>query len=88
MKVQNVNIERKAAYDSDYPNMLVGLVQIQGEHGKMEVKLSNSVVSQIFSLIKTDVQRVADYNASQSGQAIEDAASQSVMLEDIVEQDL
>ena len=81
MKVKNLSIERKESYDSDYPSQLVGLVQIQGEHGKMEVKLSNSVISKIFALIKDDVQRVADYNASQSGHAIEEAEGEVKLIE-------
>jgi hypothetical protein len=80
MKVENLIIERRASYDQDYPNMLVGLVQMKGEHGKMEVKLSNLVVSRIFELIKADVQRVADYNASQSSHAIEEAENEAPAL--------
>lgn len=82
MKVENLIIERKPQYDSDYPNMLVGLVQMHGEHGKMEVKLSNSIVAKIFALIKSDVQRVADYNSSQADHAIEQASSEG-LLEDL-----
>ena len=85
MKVKNLIIERKETYDADYPNQLVGLVQIQGEHGKMEVKLSSAVVSQIFALIKDDVQRVAKYNSSQSGHAIEEAEGEVKLIENISE---
>ena len=52
MKVQNLVVERKSSYDDDYPSMLVGIVQIVGDNGKMEVKLSNSSVAKIFSIIK------------------------------------
>lgn len=83
MKVINLNIERKPQYDNDYPNMIVGLVQMQGEHGKMEVKLSNSVVAEIFKLVKEDVQRVADYNSSQAGHAVEEAANEAPLLEQL-----
>lgn len=81
MKVQNLIVERKPSYDSDYPNMLVGLVQIQGEHGKMEVKLSNAVVAKIFALVKEDVQRVANYNASQASHAVEQAQQERALIE-------
>ena len=81
MKVKNVHIERQESY-GEYPNMLVGLVQIQGEHGKMEVKLTNRVVAKIFSLIKADVQKVAEYNASQATDAIEEAENEMPLLED------
>ena len=85
MKVENVVIERKPNYDEDYPNMLVGLVQIKGEHGKMEVKLSNQVVSDILNLIKADVQRVANYNASQAEHAVSEAANEKPLLQDIAD---
>jgi len=83
MKVENLVIERKESYAADYPNMLVGLVQIKGEHGKMEVKLSNRVVAEIFALVKADVQRVADYNASQVTGAVEDAESEQALMENM-----
>ena len=81
MKVKHLLIERKDKYDNDYPNQLVGLVQMQGEHGKQEVKLSNAVVAQIFSLIKSDCQRVANYNAEQTSHAIEEAENEPKLLE-------
>lgn len=84
MKVVNLVVERKPSYDSDYPNMLVGIVQIQGEHGKMEVKISNKIVSQIFSLVRDDVQRVALYNASQAASAVDEAEGEMPLLEEIV----
>lgn len=83
MKVINLTIERKASYDQDYPNMLVGLVQMQGEHGKMEVKVSNSVVAKIFALVKDDAQRVANYNADQTGHAFDEAQNEHALIEDI-----
>ena len=83
MKIENLHIERRPSYDDDYPNMLAGVVQIQGEQGKMEVKLSNKVVSQIFGLIKDDVQRTADYNASQVSTAVENAENEAPLLENM-----
>jgi hypothetical protein len=85
VRINNLHIERKESFDQDYPNMLVGLVQIKGDHGKMEVKLSNTVVSRIFALIKEDVQRVATYNASQAGHAVEEAVGECDLLEQIEE---
>ena len=87
MKIQNLLIERKPQYDTEYPNMLVGLVQLQGQNGKMEVKLSNSTLAEIFALIKQDVQRVAKTNASQVGHAIDEAVNEG-RLEHIDEVDL
>ena len=79
MKVENLVIERKASYDNDYPNQLVGLVQVKGEHGKMEVKMSSTVVGKIFALVKEDVERVAKYNSSQVGQAVEEASGEYLL---------
>ena len=47
----------------------------------MEVKLTSKVVSQIFKLIKENVQEVAAYNASQAGKAVEEA-SEGILLEE------
>ncbi len=81
MKVENLLIERKSKYDDDYPAMLVGTVQLKGEHGKQEVKLANETVAKIFALIKADCQRVADYNAAQTSHAIEEAQSEHKLIE-------
>lgn len=83
MKVKNLVIERKETYDADYPGLLVGLVQIQGEHGKMEVKLSNAVVADIFKLVKDDVQKTANYNAAQVSDAVDDSANEFKLIENI-----
>lgn len=79
MQVKTLHIERQATYDT-YPNQLVGLVQIEGERGKMEVKLSSLTVSKIFELVKADVQKVATYNAEQVSEAIEEAGSEQLLL--------
>lgn len=81
MRVKSLNIEKRENYDSEYPNEVVGIVQIIGSTGKMEVKLSSKTVSEIFSLVKADVQRVANYNASQATEAVEEAANQVIMIE-------
>jgi len=74
MKVVSLKIEKRENYDSDYPNEIVGVVQITGESGKMEVRLFPKTVAEIFRLCKEDVQRVATYNASQAADACENAA--------------
>jgi len=81
MKIKNLHIERKEAFDPNYPNQLVGLVQLQGPHGKTEVKLSSLTVSDIFKLIKEDVQHVANYNASQASSAVDEAQGEALLLE-------
>ena len=74
MKVLSLEIKKRENYDSEYPNEIVGVVQITGETGKMEVRLFPKTVAAIFRLCKEDVQRVANYNASQAAEACENAA--------------
>lgn len=81
MKVHNLIIERKPSYSEDYPNQLVGLVQLKGEHGKQEIRLSSGTLSRIFALIKEDAQRVANYNSSNVSHAIEEASNEAPLLE-------
>jgi ribosomal protein L15 len=82
MKVKNLVIERREQYDQEYPNQLVGLVQILGDHGKMEVKLSSSTIIGIFELIADDVEKVAKYNSSQAKAAVEEAGSEVRLISD------
>lgn len=80
MKVEVLNIERRQSYDTDYPNMLVGIVQMKGAHGKIETKLSNETVSKIFQLVKKDVQQAAKYNAEQVNHAIDEAKNEPLLI--------
>lgn len=74
MKILSLEIKKRESYDSEYPNEIVGVVQITGETGKMEVRLFPKTVAAIFRLCKEDVQKVANYNASQASVACENAA--------------
>jgi len=74
MKVVKLEIRKHDQYGDDYRDEIVGMVQIMGETGKMEVRLHPSTVAQIFRLCKADVQRVADYNASQASAACDQVA--------------
>ena len=69
MKVVKLEIRKQDQYGDEYKDEIVGMVQISGETGKMEVRLHPLTVSKIFKLCKEDVQRVADYNASQASLA-------------------
>ena len=80
MKVVKLEIRKHDQYNDDYRDEIVGMVQIMGETGKMEVRLHPSTVAQIFRLCKGDVQRVADYNASQASAAC-DSISGSIELQ-------
>lgn len=74
MKILSLEIKKRESYDREYPNEIVGVVQITGETGKMEVRLFPKTVADIFRLCKEDVQKVANYNASQAATACENAA--------------
>jgi hypothetical protein len=74
MKIVALEIKKRENYDSEYPNEIVGVVQIVGETGKMEVRLFPKTVAEIFRLCKVDVQRVADYNAAQASAACDTIA--------------
>ena len=74
MKVLKLDIRKHDSYGDEYPNEIVGIVQISGSTGKMEVRLRPKTVADIFRLCKNDVQKVADYNASQASNACDNAA--------------
>jgi hypothetical protein len=75
MRVLSLEVKKRESYDSEYPNEIVGVVQIVGETGKMEVRLHPKTVCEIFKLCREDVQRVANYNASQAALACDTIAS-------------
>lgn len=88
MKLVNLHIERAPSYDEVAPNLLVGKVQLEGENGKMEVRLSNATVSEIFTMIKSDVARVAKQNAGEADHAIEQAESEMHLIEHQEQEDV
>jgi len=79
MKVEVLHIERRASYE-DYPNQLAGTVQLKGDNGKMEVKLSMGTVARIFEVIKEDAAFLAKDNAGKTEAAI-DNAKHEVLLD-------
>lgn len=80
MKVIKLEIRRHDQYNDEYKDEIVGMVQITGETGKMEVRLHPATVSKIFKMCKDDVQRVANYNSSQAANACDNIAD-TIMLE-------
>lgn len=80
MRVLALEIKKRESYDSEYPNEMVGVVQIIGNTGKMEVRLSPKTISEIFKLCRSDVQRVAEYNASQATLAC-DTVADNILLQ-------
>ena len=75
MRVKSLEIRKRESYDSEYPNEVVGIVDIVGETGRMEVRLFPSTISKIFRLCKDDVRKVAGFNAEQAPTACENIAS-------------
>ena len=82
MKVINLIVERKPSYDDDYPSQMVGTVQLQGMHGKIESRLASKTLASIFALIREDVQKTADYNARQVGDAIDEASGEAALIDE------
>jgi hypothetical protein len=78
MRVENLLIERPS-YPDNSP--LQGQVQMSGLNGKMEVKLAPQTIAAIFSLVRSDVEKTAEYNARQSGEAIDNAEGECKLLE-------
>ena len=74
MRVISLKISKRESYDNEYPNEIVGIVQIGGDTGKMEVRLQPKTVSEIFRLCRNDVQKTAERNAAQAGLACDNAA--------------
>ena len=73
MEIVKVEIRKHSSYE-DYPNEIAGIVQLNSENGWQEVKLSASVVSKIFGLLKNDlVQR-----AKALSNEVEDAAENAI----------
>ena len=80
MKVISLNISKRENYDSEYPNEIVGTVQLSGDTGKMEIRLPPSVVCEIFKMCRESAQSVANANASQVSSAIDNEASNIALL--------
>jgi hypothetical protein len=80
MQIVKVEIRKHGSYE-DYPNQIAGIVQLQSDQGKQEVKLSASVVSAIFAVLKNDL--IA--NSKALADQVESAANHAVhapLLED------
>ena len=80
MKIIALEIKKRQPYDSEYPSEMVGVVQIAGSTGKMEVRLSPKTVAEIFRMCRSDIQKIADYNATQASAAC-DTAADTMMLQ-------
>jgi len=81
MQVSELSVERKASYDSEYPNMLVGMVTLKGPNGEQKIRLSNGALSRIFNVIAQEVCGTAARNAADVGRGMQNATDEPLMLE-------
>ena len=81
MQIKSLDISRRPSYDSDYPNQLVGTVELIGPHGSMKIVLSHVALSHIFGVIATEVQDTARANANATRRCMEDAVHEPLALE-------
>jgi len=81
MQIKSLDISRRPSYDSDYPNQLVGTVELIGALGVMKIILSPGALSRIFGVIATEVQDTARANAVATRRCVEDAIHEPLALE-------
>ena len=81
MQIKSLDISRRPSYDSDYPNQLVGTVELVGTNGAMKLVLSHGALSRIFGVIATEVQDTARANANATRRGMEDAIHEPLALE-------
>ena len=81
MQIKSLDISRRPSYDSDYPNQLVGTVELVGPHGAMKIVLSPGALSRIFGVIAAEVQDTARANANATRRCMEDAIHEPLALE-------
>ena len=81
MQIKSLDISRRPSYDSDYPNQLVGTVELVGPHGAMKIVLSPGTLSCIFGVIAAEVQDTARANANAVRRGVEDAMNEPLALE-------
>ena len=67
MKILSLEIKKRESYDSEYPNEIVGVVQIIGETGKMVLHLGKAAYS---NFQPTDAALKADELAATDSQPL------------------
>ena len=85
MKFINLIIERKPSYDAYFPNELVGLVQLAGDRGKQEIRLSNDTIAKILEIARPDSAYQAEQNALNVSQALSTACNENPLLNKVKE---
>lgn len=79
MQVETLEVSRRPSYDSDYPNQLVGMVELKGTNGTQKLKLSNEGLSKIFKVLAEEVARTAMDNAAMTRRAMSDATAEPLL---------
>lgn len=80
MQIKSLEIARRPSYDSDFPNQLVGTVELCGPNGAMKIVLSPGALSRIFGVISAEVQDTARANAVAARRGMEDAMNEPLAL--------
>ena len=81
MQIKSLEINRRPSYDSEYPNQLIGTVELVGPNGAMKIVLSHGALSRIFGVIAAEVQDTARANANAVRRGVEDAMNEPLALE-------
>jgi len=81
MQIKSLEINRRPSYDSEYPNQLIGTVELVGPNGAMKIVLSPGALSRVFGVIAAEVQDTARTNANAVRRGMEDAMNEPLALE-------
>jgi len=79
MQVKSLSIERRPSYDSEYPNQLVGMVELDGVTGSQKIRLTNERLSRVFSVITDQVVTTARANAAEVKQGLGEALHEPLL---------
>lgn len=80
MQIKSLEINRRPSYDSEYPNQLVGTVELAGPNGAMKIVLSPGALSRVFGVIAAEVQDTARANANAVRRGVEDAMNEPLVI--------
>lgn len=81
MQIKSLEINRRPSYDSEYPNQLIGTVELVGPNGAIKIVLSPGALSRVFGVISAEVQDTARTNANAVRRGMEDAMNEPLALE-------
>lgn len=79
MQVESLEINRRPSYDSEFPNQLVGMVNIKSNLGSQQIRISNKGLTRIFEFIAEEVHLTAQENASRVKGAISEAMHEPLL---------